>query len=45
MFLETMEDVLPELKVVIDNGNGDILTYYPISDLAGAAVNESSTEQ
>ena len=45
MFLETMEDVLPELKVVIDNGNGDILKYYPISDLAGAAVNESSTEQ
>lgn len=33
MFLETMEDVLPELKVVIDNGDGTINKYYPITDL------------
>ena len=31
MFLETMEDVLPYLKVVIDSGNGDIKKYYPIT--------------
>lgn len=32
MFFETMEDVLPKLKVVIDSGNGDIKKYYPIND-------------
>lgn len=32
MFLETMEDVLPYLKIVIDNG-GEINKYYPITDL------------
>ncbi len=31
MFMETMEDVLPTLKVVIDSGNGDIKKYYPIT--------------
>ena len=33
MFLETMEDVLPQLKILIDNGNGDVLKYYPLTDL------------
>lgn len=33
MFLETMEDVLPNLKIVIDSGNGEINKYYPITDL------------
>jgi len=33
MFMETMEDVLPRLKVVIDSGNGEIKKYYPITDL------------
>lgn len=32
MFLETMSEVLPTLKVVIDNDNGEISKYYPISD-------------
>lgn len=35
MFLETMEDVLPNLKVIIDNGDGTVNKYYPITDLAG----------
>ena len=33
MFLETMEDVLPSLKIVIDSGNGEINKYYPITDM------------
>lgn len=33
MFLETMEDVLPKLKVVIDSGDGGIKKYYPVNDL------------
>jgi len=32
MFMETMEDVLPGIKVIIDSGNGDIKKYYPITD-------------
>ena len=32
MFLETMSEVLPTLKVVIDNGDGEISKYYPITD-------------
>lgn len=38
MFLEAMEDVLPQLKVFIDDGNGNINKYYPITDLQGAQV-------
>ncbi len=37
MFLETMEEVLPELKVVIDDGDGSVLKYYPITELEKAA--------
>lgn len=37
MFLETMSDVLPTLKVVIDQGDGEIMKYYPITDLNTAA--------
>lgn len=33
MFLETMQDVLPSLTIVIDNGEGDIWKYYSVSDL------------
>lgn len=37
MFFETMEEVLPELKVVIDDGDGSVLKYYPITELEKAA--------
>lgn len=30
MFYETMEDILPKLKVIIDDGNGSIEKYYPV---------------
>ena len=30
MFYETMEEVLPELKVIIESGNGDVQSFYPI---------------
>lgn len=34
MFYEAMEEILPKLKIVIDNGNGDIQKYYPIESFA-----------
>ncbi|MDO4491023.1 MAG: FtsH protease activity modulator HflK [Lachnospiraceae bacterium] len=42
MFMETMEDVLPTLKVVIDNGNGSINKYYPITDLGSMSAEEAA---
>lgn len=30
MFYETMEEVLPGLKVIIESPNGDVQTFYPI---------------
>ncbi len=30
MFYEAMEDILPEMKVVIDDGKGNIQKYYPV---------------
>lgn len=55
MFLEAMEEVLPQLKVVIEQGNGDVVKYYPLTDLDNAAdipaidsannASEESTEQ
>lgn len=35
MFLETMEDVLPNLKVIIESGDGSITKYYPVTGQGG----------
>ncbi len=51
MFMETMEEVLPTLKVVIDNGDGSVNKYYPITDLGtispeeAAAVSDDAAEE
>lgn len=42
MFMETMEEVLPTLKVVIDNGDGSINKYYPITDLGTISEEEAA---
>jgi len=48
MFMETMEDVLPNLKVIIDSGDGDVVKYYPItgnnSTVSDAAVLDNANE-
>lgn len=45
MFYETMEDVLPGLKVIIESPNGDMQTIYPIESFAdfGGTQNASNT--
>lgn len=46
MFMEAMSDVLPALQVVIDQGDGEIMKYYPITDLNKAAgVDDSRTSK
>ena len=34
MFFETMEEVLPDLKVVIESPSGDMQTFYPVESFA-----------
>lgn len=46
MFMEAMSDVLPTLQVVIDQGDGEIMKYYPITDLNKAVgVDDSRTSK
>ena len=42
MFLEAMQDVLPNLKIVIDNGNGDVFKYYSVNDLGDSKSEEAA---
>lgn len=35
MFYETMEKVMPDLKIVIDTPNGDLQTIYPLESFTG----------
>ncbi len=42
MFFETMEDVLPDLKVVIESPSGDMQTFYPIESFADFNTNNNT---
>lgn len=46
MFYEAMEDILPKLKVIIDDGSGNVQKYYPIESFAnmGSSTGSSSTD-
>ncbi len=43
MFFETMEEVLPDLKVIIESPNGDMQTFYPIESFASFPATGSNT--
>ncbi len=43
MFYETMEEVLPQLKVIIESPNGDMQTIYPIESFTGDASSKSNS--
>ena len=43
MFYEAMEEVLPDLKVVIESPNGNTQTFYPLESFTGTTT-DSSTE-
>lgn len=34
MFYETMEEIMPDLKVIIESPNGDVQTFYPVESFA-----------
>lgn len=44
MFYETMQDVLPKLQVIVDQGDGSVMKYYPVKDLP-AVVNPGTEVQ
>lgn len=45
MFFEAMEEVLPDLKVIIESPNGDVQTFYPIESFVSVEQTESSSAQ
>jgi len=46
IFYETMEDILPELKIVIDNGDGSTSKILPLeSFIAGAGTDQQGPRQ
>lgn len=44
MFYEAMEEVLPDLKVIIESPNGDVQTFYPIESFVDINTTGSSAE-
>ncbi len=43
MFYEAMEDVLPDLKVIIESPSGNMQTIYPLESFTGTQETEDST--
>lgn len=44
MFYETMEDVLPDLKVIIESPNGDMQMFYPMESFSSFGNGTSDTQ-
>ena len=44
MFYETMEDVLPELTVIIESGNGQTQTIVPLNPLFGTVTSNINAQ-
>lgn len=44
MFYETMEDVLPGLKVLIESPNGNVQTFYPLESFTGTSDGGNSSD-
>ena len=44
MFYEAMEDVLPDLKVIIESPNGDMQLFYPVESFTGNTIGSDNTD-
>lgn len=44
MFLETMSDVLPRLQVIIEQGDGTVSKYYPITDFSNNTASKNTAQ-
>lgn len=45
MFYETMEDVLPDLKVIIESPDGNMQLFYPVESFTGDSYDNSEKEE
>lgn len=43
MFYETMEDILPELKVVIESPSGEMQTFYPLDSFVSSSGSDNTS--
>ena len=43
MFYETMEDVLPDMKVIIDDGNGNMQTMLPLDSFTDPGMTDGTS--
>ncbi len=43
MFYEAMEEILPNLEVIIDNGNGSVQKLMPLGSFSDTVINEGGT--
>ena len=43
MFYESMEEILPELEVIIDSGDGTVQKLLPLGTFSNTIVNEGGT--
>lgn len=44
MFYEAMEEILPDLKVIIESPNGDMQTIYPIESFTGTTYGSNTAK-
>lgn len=44
MFYEAMEEILPELKVIIDDGSGSVQKYYPVESFSSIVTENEKNE-
>jgi len=44
MFYETMEEVLPDLKVIIESPSGEVQTIYPLDSFVNSGSNSSDSD-
>ena len=44
MFYETMEDVLPDLKVIIESADSDVQTIYPAESFVDFGDSNTNSE-
>ncbi len=44
MFYEAMEEILPELKVIIESPDSDMQTFYPVESFADFSTGNTATE-
>ena len=44
MFFETMEKVMPDLKIVIPSGDNEVQTFYPLESFTGNTETTTAAE-